>query len=111
MHLSLPKLMLCDMAKKNWRELNHGSGLVGIWRGLRIAISVYFDTLINEDPGNYRVRIRDAKLERVMSFKNFHIYPGPFGPGSSTGLSPGDVPLTVRDISSQEIYALDRERP
>jgi hypothetical protein len=34
-----------------------------------------------------------------------------FGPGSWTGLGPGDVLLTVRGISSQEIYALEVEWP
>lgn len=36
---------------------------------------------------------------------------GPFGPGSWTGLRPGDVLLTVRDISPQEIYAFDVQWP
>ena len=36
-------------------------------------------------------------------------YWGPFGPW--TGLGPDDTPLLVRDISSQEIYALDWQAP
>lgn len=38
-------------------------------------------------------------------------YLGQFGPSSWTGLGPGDSPLFVRDISTQEIYALDLELP
>jgi hypothetical protein len=30
--------------------------------------SVYFDTLINDEPGYFRVRVGDAKLERVASY-------------------------------------------
>ena len=53
----------------------------------------------------FRVRVSDASARRA-----FRMYPGRFGPGSWTGLGPGDVLLTVRDISWQEIYALDVQR-
>jgi hypothetical protein len=62
-------------------------------------------------PGYFRVRLSDPQPERVTAFRNFRMDPGPFGPGSFTGLGPGDVLLTVRDISSQEIYAFDVEWP
>jgi Tol biopolymer transport system component len=105
------KLMLYDFGAKTRRELQHGPGLVGYLDWSAYSSSVYFDTLINDQPGYFRVRISDSKLERVASFQNFRMYPGPFGPGSWTGLGPGDVLLTVRDISAQEIYALDVEWP
>ena len=66
-----------------------------------------FRQLINDEPGYFRLRVSDSKLERGASFQDFRMYPGRFGPGSWTGLGPGDALLTVRDISSQEIYALE----
>jgi len=37
-------------------------------------------------------------------------FPAQLG-GSWSGLGPGDTPLFVRDVSTQEIYALDVELP
>lgn len=105
------KLMLYEFKTKIWRELPHGPGLLGFLAWSTDSSSVYFDTLINDEPGYFRVRVSDSRLERVASFRNFRMYPGLFGPGSWTGLAPGDVLLTVRDISSQEIYALEVELP
>jgi eukaryotic-like serine/threonine-protein kinase len=105
------KLMLYEFSTKTWRELPHGPGFVGYLAWSADGSSVYFDTLINSEPGYFRLRLSDSRLERVTTFQNFRMYPGPFGPGSWTGLGPGDVLLTVRDISSQEIYAFDVEWP
>jgi len=103
--------MLYEFRTKIWRELPHGPGLLGYLAWSADSSSVYFDTLINDEPGYFRVRVSDSRLDRVTSFQNFRMYPGLFGPGSWTGLGPGDILLTVRDISSQEIYALEVELP
>jgi Tol biopolymer transport system component len=105
------RLMLYEFGTKTWRELPHGPGLLGYLAWSADSSSIYFDTLINDEPGYFRVRVSDSRPERVASFQNFRMYPGPFGPGSWTGLGPGDILLTVRDISSQEIYALDVQWP
>ena len=34
-----------------------------------------------------------------------------FGPGSSSGLGPGDAPLLPRDVSARQIYAFDCSFP
>ena len=34
-----------------------------------------------------------------------------FGPRSSSGLGPGDVPVFPRDVSAQQIYAFDLQLP
>jgi serine/threonine protein kinase len=47
--------------------------------------------------------------QSVFSLKGVRRFWGPFG--SLTGLAPDDSPLLVRDISSQEIYALDWQAP
>ena len=66
---------------------------------------IYFDTTLSEDPAFFRVRISDHKLERLLSLNELPRYWGPFG--TWTGLAPDDSLLLDRDISSQEIYALD----
>jgi len=35
------------------------------------------------------------------------LFPNQFGPGSWSGLAPGDAPLFVRDLSTSEVYAFD----
>ncbi len=72
---------------------------------------VYFDTALEKDPAYHRLRISDGKLETVADLKQIRTFPSQFGPGSWTGLGPGDVPLFVRDTSAQEVYALDLQLP
>jgi hypothetical protein len=60
------------------------------------------------DPTVMRIRIRDRKIERVADLKNFR------QTGFYTvwlGLAPDDSPLMLRDIGTQEIYALDWQAP
>jgi hypothetical protein len=64
------------------------------------------------DPGYFRLRVNDEKLDRMVDLGQFRSFPSQFGGlGTWTGLAPGDIPLFVRDLSSQEIYALDVELP
>jgi hypothetical protein len=50
-------------------------------------------------------------MEKIADLKNARLFRGQFGPGSWTGLGPGDVPLFPRDISTQEIYGFDLQLP
>lgn len=101
------KLMLFDVAARRWQELANMP--IGYPSWSHDGQYVYFDTTLSEDAAFFRVRISDHKLERLFSLKAMRRYWGPFGPW--TGLAPDDTPLLVRDISSQEIYALDWQAP
>jgi hypothetical protein len=63
---------------------------------------VYF--LDNNQPSVVRIRIRDLKTERMADLKSFRVTGQAFG---WLGLTPDDSPLLLRDIGTQEIYALD----
>jgi Tol biopolymer transport system component len=70
---------------------------------------LYFDSGAGGDPAISRLRIADRKLERVTSLKDFRrvifsLYPW-------LGLTPEGDPLLMRDVGSQEVYALDFEAP
>ena len=57
-----------------------------------------------------RLRLSDRKVEKAADLKGIGhaatgTYPGWFG------LAPDDSPLVAHDISTQEIYALEIERP
>jgi serine/threonine protein kinase/Tol biopolymer transport system component len=70
---------------------------------------IYFDTGLSENPAIYRVRVADRKLERIADLKGFRRVV--FGWIPWSGVTPDGAPLLLRDISSQEVYALDFEAP
>ena len=55
----------------------------------------------------YRVRLADRNLEKVANIENVQYE----NVGSWFSLAPDDSPLVLRDMSTQEIYALDWEAP
>jgi Tol biopolymer transport system component len=70
---------------------------------------IYFDSGLTENPAFYRVRVADRKLERIADLKGFRRVVFAWIPWS--GVTPDGAPLLLRDISSQEVYALDFESP
>src|SRR5439155_19193100 len=95
-------LFVFDLATRKWTELERV--YVGYPSWSRDSKYVYFASPVGE-PGFYRVRVADHKLERLFSLKNVRFA------GGWTGLAPDDSPLLLRDVGSQEIYALDWEAP
>ncbi|OLC93128.1 MAG: hypothetical protein AUH86_17445 [Acidobacteria bacterium 13_1_40CM_4_58_4] len=108
----MTKWMLFDVQTLQWRQLLTGLGQLGYIAWSPDSAYVYFDNLVaTKEPGFFRLRIKDAKLERIADLKDFRAFPSQWGAGSWTGLGPGETPLLVRDISTQEIYALDLQLP
>jgi eukaryotic-like serine/threonine-protein kinase len=103
------RLLLMDMETHKMRNLADGMGEIGYLSWTRDSEYVYFDTLITPEPAFYRVRVKDAKIEKILELKNVRVLTGQFGPGSWTGIDPNQNALFVRDLSVQEIYALDVE--
>lgn len=102
-------LVLLDLTTRDRRELVRHE-LIGYLAWSADSRYVYFDTL-GQNPEYRRLRVADGKTETITDLKQTRTFPSQFGPGSWTGLGPGDTPLFVRDTSSQEIYALDLELP
>jgi hypothetical protein len=71
---------------------------------------VYFDTVLSNDPGFFRLRVKDLKLEKMIDLTKTKLFIGQFGPAPWTGIGPGDVPLLPRDISTQEIYSFELQK-
>jgi serine/threonine protein kinase len=99
------KLMLFDFATQKWTELAKIFVAYPTWS--RDGRYVYFNGILDNQEGYYRVQVSDHKLERIFSLKGFQAAGGAFGNWS--GLAPDESPLLVRDASIQEIYALDWE--
>jgi Tol biopolymer transport system component len=101
------KLMLFDFALKKWSELAKMN--VGFTDWSSDGKYLYFDTGLSDNPGVYRLRLSDRKIERVADLKGLRRSVSVWIPWS--GVAPDGSPLLVRDISSQEVYALDLEAP
>jgi eukaryotic-like serine/threonine-protein kinase len=100
-------LMLFDMKAQKWTELSQTFGLFPTWS--HDGNYVCFLATVGNEPAFYRVHIKDRKLERVVSLKD--VKRASESMASWTGLAPDDSPLALRDISSDEIYALDWQLP
>jgi len=103
------KLVLFDFRTNQWRQLAADVGNIGYMAWSADSAFVYFDNLFTADAAYLRVRVSDSKLERIVSLNGIRRFLGDFE--SWTGLGPGDTPLFMRDISVQEIYALDWNLP
>ena len=101
------KLMLFDRDTQQWQELV--SLPIGYPSWSHDGQYLYFDTTLTEDANFFRVRISDHKLERLVSLHSMRRYWGDLG--QWTGLAPDDSPLLMRDVSNQEIYAIDWQAP
>ena len=97
------KLMLFDVAAQQWHEILHKDMGYPSWS--HDSQYIYFDTTLTENAGFYRVRISDRKVERLAGLNGIHRLWQDLG--SWTALTPDDSPLLIRDISSQEIYAIE----
>jgi Tol biopolymer transport system component len=97
-------LWLFDRTTGKWEELCRQ--FIGYPSWSRDSKYVYFDSAQGE-PGYYRVRISDHRVEKIASLKNLRLT----GTFAWTGLGPDDSPLVLRGVGTQEIYALDVEWP
>jgi Tol biopolymer transport system component/DNA-binding winged helix-turn-helix (wHTH) protein len=102
------KVVLFDFTTRQWTDLA-AMTIVGYHSWSHNGQYLCFDSVLNDDPAFFRVRISDRKLERVANLKGLRRFPGQFG--SWSGLAPDDSLLLVRDTSNQEIYALDWRAP
>ena len=97
-------LLVFDLAAQKWIDLTTVG--VGFPSWSHDSKYVYFDTW--EGNALYRVRVSDRKLERLASLKGVRRTGVVF---NWSGLAPDDSFLVLRDIGTQEIYALDWEAP
>ncbi len=99
-------LLLFDCHSRKWTQLAKADFGYPAWSG--DSEYIYFDTL-DKNSAFFRVRIRDHKVERVVSLTGLPRKLGAYGPWA--GVGPDDSPLVTRDASFDEIYALDWQAP
>ena len=103
------KLLLLDLSTHKWRQLADKMGTIGYMTWSRDSKYVAFDTAFTADPGFFRVQPVGGEVKRILSLNNIRRFFSQWGEWS--GLAPDGSPLLVRDISTQEIYALDWKLP
>ena len=109
------KLLLLDLTTQAWRQQwsdktgTDKTGTVGYITWSPDSKYLGFDTSFTADPGFFRVRVGDGQIERVVSLSKVRRFLTQWGEWS--GMAPDGSPIVVRDISSQEIYALDWKLP
>jgi serine/threonine protein kinase/dipeptidyl aminopeptidase/acylaminoacyl peptidase len=104
------KLMLFDMSTRKWHQLAEKMGIFGYMTWSSDSKYVGFDTSFTSDPAYFRVSIPDGHLTRIVNLKNVRRF-FPLISGEWSGLAPDGSPIVVRDISTQEIYALNLQMP
>ncbi|HLW78480.1 MAG TPA: hypothetical protein VKU44_02680, partial [Terriglobia bacterium] len=100
------RLMLFDTTTGKWSELARVNAAFPDWS--RDGKWVCFESW-GDEPAFYRVRISDHAMEKVATLRGLRRAPGTFGQWS--GVAPDDAPETLRDVGTQEIYALDLQVP
>jgi Tol biopolymer transport system component len=104
------KIVIFDFKRQTWSDWVSGLGWLGYPAWSRDGKYLYFETSATETPGYYRIRLGETRAELVVNLKDLHQLSNP-NTGSWIGITPDGSPLLVRDVSTDEIYALDLELP
>lgn len=97
-------LRLFDCKTEQWSDLSRATVNDVVWTP--DSQFVFFDTALGSDPGLYRVRIADRKVELWSSLRGFR-RGGFFNPW--VGISPDGAPLLLRDNAIEEVYQVNIE--
>jgi DNA-binding winged helix-turn-helix (wHTH) protein/Tol biopolymer transport system component len=95
------QLMIFDFQTQQWSELGR-KGLVDSAEWSTDGKSIYVRCLTG-DLGIFRISVKTGEAEKIVDLKDFHDA-GWYG--AYMGLDPTDAPLLLRDIGSDDIYAL-----
>jgi Tol biopolymer transport system component/DNA-binding winged helix-turn-helix (wHTH) protein len=98
-------LNVFDFKTQRWSTLPQ-KGTVASPEWSRDSKYIYFRRPV-DDRGVFRTPVAGGKVERIVDLKNWH---DAGWVGRYMGLDPTDAPLLLRDIGSEDIYALTLER-
>jgi Tol biopolymer transport system component/DNA-binding winged helix-turn-helix (wHTH) protein len=93
------KIVLYDFQTNRWSDL--AKVIIGSPTWSKDSKYIYFDTE-GKGAGLNRIRVSDHKLERFTSLEHVRLAPVWW-----SGVSPDGSPLILRDVGTEEIYALD----
>jgi sugar lactone lactonase YvrE len=102
-----PRLGILDLKTGRWRYLDVGSSVPNSWAWSRDARYLYLDFALTKNPSVQRIRIPDGHREKIADLTNVTRSNGNFN--IWFGLDAQNSPMILRDLSSQQIYALEME--
>jgi Tol biopolymer transport system component len=103
------QIVLFDFSTRKWSDWISGPWEYGYPSWSRDGKYLYFDTSLTDKPAYYRIKFGQTRPELVVDLKDLQRFSGTLGTWS--GITPDGSPLFVRDLSTDEIYALDLELP
>jgi len=102
-------LMLYNFNTQKWSEwINEPS--LGFPNWSRDGKYIYYDTTFTDKSSYRRARVGETRSESLIDLRGLHRYPASPSFGWSTVAPDGSL-LFVRDLSTDEIYALELELP
>ena len=102
--------MLFDFSTQQWSVWLHtDDGTVGYPVWARDGKSIYIERFLSAEPSVHRLKLGESKSESFLSWKDLRRFSGVWGAWS--GVAPDGSVLSVRDVSSHEVYALDLQLP
>ena len=104
------RLMLYDFRTQKWSEWVNEAGSIGFLTWSRDGNYLYYDGAFTDHPTFRRIKVGQTRSELVLEVTNLRRY-GDQLIGEWSGLAPDGSALFVRDLSTQEVYALDLELP
>jgi Tol biopolymer transport system component len=101
--------MLYDFQTRKWSKWLTEPGNIAYPTWTKDGRYIYFSNFLTDHPTARRVRFGEARSEELYSLAGLSLLQGTSGEWS--GSAPDGTRLYVRDLSVQEIYALDVDFP
>ena len=98
------RIVIYDLKTQKWSDWIRGIGTVGMPRWSHDGKYLYFDNMAGDHPGYRRVKLGESHSEFLVDLKDLNRTPW-------SGITPDNSPIFSRNISTDEIYALDLELP
>ena len=95
-----------DFATQRWTDWVKEPGSIVLPTWSKDGTYIYYGNRSSENAGYRRVKLGDHRSELVVDLKNL----AQLDPGWS-GMDPSDTPLFVRNLSIDDVYAVDLHLP
>jgi hypothetical protein len=105
-------LFIYDFKTQQWSVwLTEENGVVAFINWSPDSKYLYYDKMFTEHATFRRIPVGSTRSELVNDLKNLRRYSTAPVAGSWSGIAPDGLPLFSRDLSTDEIYALDLDLP
>ena len=103
------RAMLYDFRTQKWTEWFTDTGTINYPEWTSDGRFLMWDNALSTEPKCRRIKFGGTHVEDLFSLTQLRRFFGPFGFWS--GQAPDDARIFMRDVSTQDIYALDVELP